>query len=183
MFSPRLWLDRPMIKPVWIVGRFKPIGVNRRLERFGFGIPHRRKGDAAALSHAACLGGVREDAIQPRLEGRASLETIDAFEHAQPGVLHHLFGGGAIGYIHLCETQQRGVVLLDQGHKGAFVAATQGLDQLSLVRVKGMGGHDQFQTWLGAGQEQRTQRIPQGQGLVNRFATRLVTGLDRVECI
>src|SRR5205807_2431111 len=71
------------------------------------------------------LGRVYHDAHDPGLEGGASLKPIEPAQHTEPGLLHHFLRDGRVGDVHPGQPQQRGLVALDQHHKGRLITLAQ----------------------------------------------------------
>jgi len=63
---------------------------------------------------------------------RASLEPVDAAQHAQPRVLNHLLGDGHVRDVPRRQAQHRGVVAPDQDDEGLLVARAQADEQFRI---------------------------------------------------
>jgi hypothetical protein len=100
------------------------VGFNGRLVRL-----QRREGKRAALTDAPRFCPVREDAKDPRLQRGAPLETIDAFEDGEPGLLRDLLGDRLRRYVHPRNAHEHRVVHLDQRAECGFVTRAKPRDE------------------------------------------------------
>ena len=86
--------------------------------------------DGAVLPNAGGSGPVDQNAEQPGLERRPSLEPVDAAEHADPGVLDDFLGNGVAGHEGASETQERRVVPGDERQERGLIAGAEPGQQL-----------------------------------------------------
>jgi hypothetical protein len=80
---------------------------------------------APAFTHSAGLGGVREDAVQPRPQRRTPFELRKTLEDPQPRVLHDLFGDGLRRHVHPRDPKHHGLMLFDEHHERVLVAGSK----------------------------------------------------------
>ena len=86
----------------------------------------------APFALRARLRGVDEDAEDPRLERRAPFEAIERAEHAQPRLLHDLFGDRARRHEDLRDAQERRVPLAHDPAKRLLVAGPESGDEVGV---------------------------------------------------
>ena len=103
-----------------------------RLDR-GLVTLERRERERAALADPACLGAVREDAEDPRLQRRALLEAVDPLDDREPRLGRDLLRNRLRGDVHPRDPDEHRVVHLDELAEGRFLAVPQRRDQGVLV--------------------------------------------------
>jgi hypothetical protein len=84
-------------------------------------------------------GPVHEDAEEPGLEAGASLEPVDAADHAEPRVLDDLLGDRPARHDRLGEAHQARLVLADELGERTLVAQPEARDELAVVGHRGGG--------------------------------------------
>ena len=114
-----------------IIGAPEALGIDGRLIALG---RQRREGDGAGLAHPARLGGVDEDAQDPRSQRRAALEAVDALEDAEPGLLDDLLGDRPRVHVVPRDGEHRGVVAFDERLERALVSRAQAREELGFLR-------------------------------------------------
>ena len=78
-------------------------------------------------------GPVQQYAKQPRLEGGAAFEPLDAAQHREPGVLGDLFGDGAAPNRRFRQAQHAWLVEADERDECRLVTRPEAVDQIDLV--------------------------------------------------
>src|SRR5262249_46235669 len=101
----------------------------------------RRDRNVAAFVYTSALGLVGEDLTDQGLQGRSTFELIDAFEHCQPGFLHHFFGNRVIRYMCQRETDQGCMIAIQQGRECRLVPVPQSLAEGPFSHPCACGAH------------------------------------------
>ncbi len=77
-----------------------------------------------------------KDPVEPRLEGSAPLEAVEAVEHGHPGVLHDLLREGLVVDEDAREPQQPSTVATDEAGERGAVSRPDAPDELGVVDAR-----------------------------------------------
>src|SRR6266516_7583061 len=102
------------------------VGVTRR---------QRRQRHRAAFALGPSLRGVREDAVDPGLQGRAPLKGVDTAYDREPRLLDDLVGNRSAAHIRQGKPSERRVMELYEPHKGRLVPASERSAQVPLAQL------------------------------------------------
>ena len=120
--------------------------VDRRLPRLGGQRPGARRVEAGrrsardrpagrcAVPSSPRAGPVDQDAEQPGLERRPTLEAVDTADDAHPGVLDRFLGDRAVRDIRARDPEEGCLVPADENHEGTFVTSSEQLEELGVHR-------------------------------------------------
>ena len=101
----------------------------------------------ALLADTTILGLVDQNPTNPGTDGRPAFESIQAFDHGHPGILHDILRDFPVSHITHGHSDKRTVMLDDQLIKGLLVTVSEPHDQCIL----GPGGAerlDRRQLWV-----------------------------------
>src|SRR5918992_5247724 len=103
--TPALRRRRPVVGPAR-AGAVEASAIDGELCCGDLLVAQCREGDAPALRGGARLRPVREIPKEPRLEGRAPLEALDANENSEPRLLHDLLRDRPARHVELCDPER-----------------------------------------------------------------------------
>src|SRR5438034_585884 len=83
------------------------------------------KGNRSMLPHAAVLGLVEENSVQPRLERRAAFEASKPLKQPHPCILDHFFRNGTVRDMAHRQTDEACMIPFNQQGKRAFVSSPE----------------------------------------------------------